>query len=96
MSGQASILFTLAGETYEYDGGLPAAVLERAAALLTPQGFWIGGYPPDLAAAGADAQDELPVARWEIEHVGGRVIEVRGARENGAIHHEDWKRPRIY
>jgi hypothetical protein len=93
---KASIIFTLDGKTYEYDGGLPAAVLERAAALLTPEGFWVGGYPAELAAAGADAQDELPTARWEIEHVGGTVLEVRGARDNGAIHLEDWKQPRIY
>lgn len=92
---KASIIFEIKGARHVYDGGLPADVIERAAALLTPQGFWIGGYPPELATAGVDDLDELPVARWEIEHVGGTVIEIRGARAHGAIHHEDWVQPRI-
>lgn len=96
MSGQAYITFILGSQSFEYDGGLPSAVLERAQQLLTPDGFWKGGYPQDLARQALDAQDELPIALWEINHVGGTVAEIHGRRENGAIHQEDWKSPRIY
>jgi len=96
-TNKAYITFSIAGLTYEYDGGLPDEVMAAAgkAGLLDDNGFWIDGYPPEIEAAGKD-YDELPIARWEIEHVGGKVLEVHGARANGAIHPEDWKSPRIY
>ena len=95
-TGKAYITFLLDGQSYEYDGGLPTEIVDRFAYLLDLQGFWIGGYPRDLAATGADELDELPTARWEIEHIGGQVQQVHGARENGAIHLDDWKKPRIH
>jgi hypothetical protein len=91
----AYIIFEFNGQRYEYDGGLPTEVANASAHLYDSEGFWIGGYPANLPA-GADEDDELPTARWEIEHVGGKVIEVIGARENGAVHYMDWKHPRIY
>jgi hypothetical protein len=94
--GIASILFDFRGQRYEYDGGLPDAVADAVADRFDERGFWVGGYPDTLAALGKDPEDELPTARWEIEHIGGTVIEILGARDNGAIHFEDWKRPRIH
>lgn len=96
MSGTAYITFTLAGESHEYDGGLPSVVLERVQHLLTPDGFWSGGYPRDLVRQAADEHDVLPIALWEIAHVGGKVLQIHGRRENGAIHEQDWKNPRIH
>ncbi len=93
---QAYIIFELDGVRHEYDGGLPAAVLEAAQALLDDRGYWLGGYPAALGAAGVDVLDDLPTARWEIEHVGGRVLEIHGARPDGSIHADDWKHPRVY
>ena len=93
---QATILFEFRGQRYVYDGGLPEAVEEAVADLYDDSGFWRAGYPADLVDQGADTEDELPAARWEIEHVGGRVLEIRGARPNGAIHLEDWPNPRIH
>jgi len=92
---KAYITFSFAGQQYEYDGGLPGAVTERVAHLFDPEGFWIGGYPSETANP-ADDQDELLLARWEIEHVGGTVLQVHNTRPDGTIHFEDWKSPRIY
>ena len=94
--GNASILFDFRGQRYEYDGGLPAEVAAAVADLFDEHGFWRGGYPADLATLGKDSEDELPAARWEIEHIGGTVVEILGTRDNGAIHLTDWKRPRLY
>lgn len=93
---KATILFEFRGRHFVYDGGLPEAVEEAVADLYDERGFWRGGYPAELAGQMADAEDELPAARWEIEHIGGRVVEIRGARPNGAIHLEDWQAPRIH
>lgn len=95
-NGNARIIFEFRGQRYEYDGGLPDEVAAAVSDLFDDDGFWIGGYPEALAGQMADAEDELPAARWEIEHVGGRVIEILGARADGSIRLEDWKRPRIY
>ena len=92
---KAFITFSFDGQEYEYDGGLPGEVLDRVHQLLDAHGFWIGGYP-EAAANPADDLDEIPAARWEIEHVGGKILQVHGARADGTIRHEDWKRPRIY
>jgi hypothetical protein len=94
--GNACIIFEFQGRRYEYDGALPDEVADAVADLYDERGFWRGGYPPGLAAQGADGRDELPTALWEITHVGGTVIEVRGTRDNGAVYLEDWKRPRVY
>ncbi len=96
MNGTAYIVFEYKGRRYEYDGGLPEEVEEQAAHLFDAEGFWLGGYPAELEAQAVDAEDVLPIARWEIEHVGGTIVEIHGARANGAIHGEDWKNPRIY
>ncbi len=93
---QAYIIFEFRGQRYEYDGGMPAAVLDAVPHLLDNHGNWVAGYPVELLADGADAFDDLPAALWEIEHVGGRVLETHGARADGSIHAEDWKTPRVY
>lgn len=93
----ASLLFAFAGQRYTYDGQLPAALLRALPPdLFDAEGFWRGGYPASLAEQMRDAEDMLPAARWEIEHIGGTVLEIRGARPNGAIHLEDWQRPVIH
>jgi CRISPR/Cas system-associated protein Cas5 (RAMP superfamily) len=94
--GKACIVFELDGVRYEYDGGLPESVMERSKHLLRADGFWIIGYPESLGAEAKDELDDLPSALWDIRRVGATVIEVQGARANGAIHWEDWKHPRIY
>lgn len=91
----ASITFTFHGRSYEYDGELPAEVTSQVASLFDDRGFWRGGYPPALASQGVDQNDTLPTALWEITHVGGQVVEIRGAQASGAIYLEDWKRPRV-
>jgi len=93
----ACIIFEFRGQRYEYDGDLPGDVFAALPdELFDAEGFWVGGYPDEIDAQDADDQDTLPTARWEIEHIGGTVLEVRGARDNGAIHWEDWKRHVIY
>ncbi len=93
--GNAYVVFEFDGARYEYDGGLPEAVMERATHLLRAD-VWITGYPDSLEAEAKDEFDDLPSALWDIRRVGGTVIEIQGARANGAIHWEDWKSPRIY
>ena len=93
--GDAHIVFEFGGRRYEYDGGLPGEVADAVAALYDERGFWRGGYP-DLSAQAKEPLDTLPTALWEIAHVGGKVIEIHGARPSGAILDEDWKHPRIY
>lgn len=93
---QAYIIFEFRGQRYEYDGGMPAAVLEAVPHLLDSHGFWVGGFPIELLIEGPGEADDLPAARWEIEHVGGRVLEIHGARADGTIQTDDWKTPRIY
>jgi hypothetical protein len=95
-SGNACVIFELGGQRYEYDGGLPAEVLDRSAHLLDADGFWKESYPASLEGEGKEPRDALPTALWEIRHVGGRMIEIQGARPSGAIMEEDWKHPRIY
>lgn len=96
MNGPAFITFDFRGQRFEYAGGLPLEVSEAVAHLFDSQGFWIGGYPPALLVSGKEEGDDLPTALWEIEHIGGRVVEIHGRRPSGAILAEDWKHPRIY
>lgn len=96
MNGKAYIVFEYKGRRYEYDGGLPDELDDEIAHLVDAEGMWLGGYPAELAALAIDSEDALPLARWEIEHIGGRVLEIHGARSNGAIHLEDWTNPRVY
>jgi len=92
----ACVIFEFNGRQYEYDGGLPTEVADAAVHLFDEEGFWLSGYPSELCRQGKEALDTLPTALWEIQHVGGRVLEIRGARSSGAVLHEDWKNPRIY
>jgi len=94
--GNAHVVFDIDGQRYEYDGGLPDAVMERSKHLLRADGFWKDGYPDSLGADAKDDRDDLPSALWDIRRVGGTVITIHGTRANGAIHWEDWKNPRIY
>ncbi len=93
LGGNASILFEYKGKRYVYDGGLPDAVEAMTEHLRDDEGYWLEPSPDSLPEGDTNA---LPTAIWEIEHIGGKVLEVRGARSNGAIYWEDWLSPRIY
>lgn len=92
----AYIVFELDGRRYEYDGGFPAELADRVAALCDADGFWLGGYPAAAFTGMKDERDDLPAVLWEIGHLGGRVLEIQGAGASGAIHPEDWRNPRLY
>lgn len=94
--GDSYIVFELNGMRREYDGDLPDEVIAQFSHLRDPNGFWADGYPTSLNAEQKDDRDELPAALWDIKRVGGEVIEVHSTGKNGAIHWEDWKRPRMH
>ena len=79
---QAYIIFTVSGRRYTYDGSLPPPFSESASE-----------YPDSLFADEKEPGDELPTARFEIEQLGGKIIEIHGARPSGAILWADWKNP---
>ena len=89
----AYIIFEIAGIRYEYDGGFPEQLEDLVESHLNADGFWRDR--PDLSAQCKDLGDGLPDVLWEIEQLGGKVISIHGARENGSIHWEDWKSPRV-